>query len=94
MDPSRDGGLRVGGDKIPYRDLLGIPLMTGAKDGSMNKRLAKQIKRCRQRTAATLTEYTFIVAIISIAGVVVLAAIGSSTKDNLENASQKLFPEE
>ncbi len=60
----------------------------------MKNRMCKLMKDCHRRTAATLTEYTFIVAIISIAGVVLLAAIGTSTKESLENSSSQIFPED
>ncbi|HUK83356.1 MAG TPA: hypothetical protein VLZ12_12080 [Verrucomicrobiae bacterium] len=40
--------------------------------------------RVRQRMGATLVEYVFIVTIVSIAGVVFLAAIGQTTHNYLD----------
>lgn len=60
----------------------------------MKKKLTRWKTRLRRRAAAALTEYTFIVGIISIAGVVLLAAIGSATRDRLEDSSKKIFPDE
>jgi Flp pilus assembly pilin Flp len=57
------------------------------KSGAVITRLAS---RARRKTAATLTEYTFIIAIISIAGVVLLTAIGSATNALLQKTSSNM----
>jgi Flp pilus assembly pilin Flp len=46
--------------------------------------------RAHQTMAATLVEYTFIIAIISIAGVLLLVAIGSKTNALLENTNSHM----
>lgn len=44
----------------------------------------------RHKTAATLTEYAFIVAIVSIAAVVLLSAIGNATNALLQKANTNM----
>lgn len=64
-------------------------------DGPMKKRKQRSfISRfaflARRKTAATVTEYAFIVAIVSIAAVVLLTAIGSATHSLLEKTNTNM----
>ena len=57
----------------------------------MKKKLIKTLRRLGCRRAATLTEYTFIVAIVSIAGVVLLITIGKSSTVSLKDSGDRMF---
>ena len=56
----------------------------------MKRTASKFLRRLQVRAAATLLEYTFIIAIVSIAAVIVLAAIGKTTNNLLEQTNSNM----
>ena len=60
------------------------------KGDTVKKILLRLLERAQARTAATLVEYTFILVIVSIAGVLLLAGIGKSTNKMLEQTNSNM----
>ena len=60
------------------------------KGDTVKRNLLKLRARVQARTAATLVEYTFILVLVSIAGVLLLAGIGKSTNRMLEQTNTNM----